>query len=87
MSRPCPKDPRFPRFEDYELTWFQESDGSWWCHAVGTTEMARQVSLQTGVGESKEDAARWLKRSYIQARDGYEAAQEFLSIGGPPPGA
>jgi len=79
-SRPCPKDPRFPKLEDYELAFMQESDGTWWCYATGTTEAARQVELQSGCGLSREDAEKWVKYSYILARDGYEAARAVLPI-------
>lgn len=80
QSRPCPKDPRFPRLEDYELTFLQEGDGTWCCYATGKTEEARKVELQSGCGSSREDAEKWVKYSYIMARDGYEAARAFLPI-------
>jgi transcriptional regulator with XRE-family HTH domain len=79
-NRPCPKDPSFPKFEDYELTFQQEGDGSWWCFARGTMEEARQVELQSGCGLTREDAERMVKRSYILARDGYDAAKAFMPI-------
>lgn len=82
MSRPCPEESRFPGFEDYELVSFQEADGGWWCEATGKTQSAREVSLQTGHGRSKEEAMKWVERSYIQDRYGYEAAEVFLPIGG-----
>jgi len=76
-SRPCPTDPRFPKFEDYELLFQEERNGVWYCHAIGQTEMARRVSLQTGSGRSKEHAEMWMRRSYVSARDGYEAAEAY----------
>jgi len=78
-SRPCPTESRFPKFEDYELL-FREEDGRWWCDALGRTEAARQVPLQTGTGRSQEEAEKWVKHSYIWAHDGYEAAQAFLRL-------
>jgi transcriptional regulator with XRE-family HTH domain len=78
-SRPCPADPRFPKFEDYELIFTWEVD-RWWCHAIGRTEAARQVDLRTGCGTSQEEAKKWVNRNYIEARDGYAAAQAFLPL-------
>jgi hypothetical protein len=78
-GRPCPKDPRFPTFEDYDLTFREEADGRWSCFALGRTRFARQVSLDLGRGRTKMDAELWVKRSYIRARDGYAAAEKFLN--------
>jgi transcriptional regulator with XRE-family HTH domain len=78
-SRPCPLEPRFPKFEDYELLFKQEGN-RWWCHPIGQTEAARQVPLQIGCGTTQEEAEKWVKRSFICARDGYQAAQAFLPL-------
>lgn len=78
QQRPCTKDPRFPKFDDYELHFSQESDGSWWCYAIGKTEAASQVHLQNGMGSTREEAKKWVERSFIQGRDGYDAANRFL---------
>jgi transcriptional regulator with XRE-family HTH domain len=78
-SRPCPRDPRFPRFEDYELSYFAEED-TWWCIAHGRTREARLVSLQHGHGSTREVAARWVQRSYISARDGHTAAEQAFPM-------
>jgi transcriptional regulator with XRE-family HTH domain len=77
--RPCPKDPRFPAFEDYALRFEQDAD-RWLCYPMGTTEAARAVTLEQGYGDTKEESERWVRRSYIAVRDGYEAAQAFLRI-------
>lgn len=77
-SRPCPQDPRFPMFEEYELHFSQESDGSWCCETIGKTEAASQVDLQNGMGSTREEARKWVERSYVQKRFGYDAANEFL---------
>jgi len=79
-SRPCPKESRFPKIEDYEFVFKEEGDRGWWCYPLGRTEAARQVSLQTRHGKSKEAAKKWVMRSYIEARDGYKAAQAFLPL-------
>lgn len=74
-SRPCPKHPAFPRWEDYELQFFEEPGGQWSCVAVGLTDAARTVELGSGTGATREEAEWWVRRSYIQARDGSEAAE------------
>ena len=66
-ERPCPSDPRFPRFEDYELQFHQnpsEINYSWLCLTLPKTDMARRLSLQPGYGRSKADAERQLRDRY-----------------------
>jgi transcriptional regulator with XRE-family HTH domain len=82
IERPCPKDSRFPKFEDYELIPFCE-DTRHYCQAQGKTAFARQVSLQTGFGDTPEEATAWVKYFYISVRDGFQAAQAFLPRPGP----
>jgi hypothetical protein len=77
IERPCPKDSRFPKFEDYELIPFCEGT-QYYCQAQGKTEFARQVTLQMGFGDTAEDAMEYVKYFYLVARDGYDAAQAFL---------
>jgi transcriptional regulator with XRE-family HTH domain len=66
--RPCPSDPRFPKFEEYELVFGKESDGTWWCHPVGRTPGARAVLLEVGRGRSDEEAGLAVARSYETTR-------------------
>ncbi len=59
VERPCPLDPRFPKFEDYELMLLEESGEPrfrWRCLALGKTDMARLVDLAPGYGETREEA-------------------------------
>jgi hypothetical protein len=79
QDRPCPKDPRFPTFEHYSLHFEQDGD-RWLCHAMGMTTEARTVGLAQGFGATKEEAEQWVRRSYIAARDGGDAAQEFFRV-------
>jgi len=78
-ERPCPTDSRFPRFEDYELTFRQERDGRWFCYPQPTTRYARQVMLPPGSGHSREEAEMWVQRAYIRERSGYDAAEEYVN--------
>lgn len=79
QDRPCPKDPRFPTFEDYSLH-FEPDGDRWLCYALGLTTEARAVGLTQGLGATKEEAERWVRRSYIEAREGGDAAQSFFRI-------
>jgi hypothetical protein len=67
IQNPCPTDPRFPAFGEFELR-FQEVKGDtlweWSCFAVGKTRMARMLSLTRGLGRTKEEAAARVKESY-----------------------
>lgn len=81
--RPCPKDPSFPRLDDYALEFVEHDDGSFTCFARGNTPSARAVDLRHGHGPSREAAERWVKRAFIEARDGHsaaEAAYPFFTI-------
>ncbi len=75
--RPCPNEPRFPSFEDYDLVFLEGSD-RWSCQAIARTSAASEVPLGSGRGDTREEAARVVQRSYILARDGYEAAKDFM---------
>ncbi len=66
-ERPCPSDPKFPRFEEYGLEFHHDSSGTqglWLCFARPMTDMARRVSLQPGYARTKEDAVRCLREHY-----------------------
>lgn len=75
--RPCPKDPRFPEFEEYELMTYQEGE-LFYSGARGRSDMARAVELGQGFGRTPESAEKWVKRSYVAARYGSDAAERFL---------
>jgi len=71
MERPCPKDPRFPRFDDYELQFREipsEKHSRWQCYAMAKTEMARRLSLQPGYGRTREEAEKALQDAYSRYR-------------------
>jgi hypothetical protein len=67
VQSPCPADPKFPRFEDYDLHFSElKTDPLWnWrCVALGKTPMARLLSLTPGLGRTQEEAAAHVKESY-----------------------
>jgi hypothetical protein len=64
---PCPCDPKFPRFEDYELCFMELTTDPLWkwsCVAFGKTRMAKLLSLTNGLGKTQEEAAARVKESY-----------------------
>ena len=71
--QPCPSDPRFPKFEDFDLHFHQERDGRWFCQAIGKTEISRTILLNAGCGKSKEDAEELVRYDYINIRYRYDA--------------
>jgi hypothetical protein len=67
IERPCPADPCFPRWEEYELTFHHTPDEphwKWQCYARGSTDMARRLSLSAGLGRTKDEAERNLREDY-----------------------
>jgi transcriptional regulator with XRE-family HTH domain len=76
-DRPCPQDPRFPAFEDYEIRTIQSGD-RYYSNASGRTEMARAVLLPSASGSTPESAERWLKRGYIRLRFGEDEAEKHV---------
>lgn len=64
VERPCPADPRFPKFEEFELEFFEAARGGWHCFAKPITPMARLLSLTHGHGTTREDAARAVRDDY-----------------------
>ena len=66
-ERPCPKDPLFPKFEDYDLR-FQEFPNEpflkWQCYAMGKTDMARRLQLPFGYGQTREKAEKSVREAY-----------------------
>jgi hypothetical protein len=67
IQTPCPADPNFPRFEDFELR-FTELAGDpvwkWSCVAIGKTRMAKNLQLTHGLGRTQDEAVRHVKESY-----------------------
>jgi hypothetical protein len=67
VERPCPSDPRFPRFEDYALESHpssSEPNPGWLCLAIPKTDMARRLPLGHGVGRTKEEAEGAVREKY-----------------------
>jgi len=67
IEQPCPSDPDFPRFDDYELHFIhmpEETTLKWQCFAVGKTNMAKRLGLGIGLGETQDEARKQIIESY-----------------------
>lgn len=67
LDRPCPADPRFPKFEDYELKLFHKPGNSpleWMCFASPKTSMAQHLSLSGAWGRTEEEAKTKVAEEY-----------------------
>jgi hypothetical protein len=67
VEHPCPSDPKFPHFEDYELEFHPtqaDPENPWFCIAVPKTEMARRLHLDFGCGRTKEEAEQKVRAKY-----------------------
>ncbi len=73
-ERPCPKDPRFPRIEDYEFRITEkgpeETYWRWKCQAYPKTDMSRRLPLTTGYGRTREEAETRVRDAYFRYRGG-----------------
>jgi len=67
-ERPCPKDPRFPSFADYDLQIREmgkkETHWRWQCYPQPKTDMARRLHLPTGYGRTREEAEKYVRDAY-----------------------
>ncbi len=55
QTHPCPKDPRFPKLDEFELKTVKQGD-EWLCYALGKTPYAKQLSLLRAPGKTEEQA-------------------------------
>lgn len=67
VGRPCPSDPAFPQFEDFELKFLTDADRSITCFASPRTVMARKLGLSPASGATKEQAADRMRSNYLYA--------------------
>lgn len=68
IQYPCPSDPKFPKFEEYDLVFDSVSgnpQGKWSCSARPKTMMARKVQLRAGYGKTKKEAKRKVEADYL----------------------
>ena len=70
LERPCPSDPCFPAFEDYEISFeaMSQDEPYWLCYARGKTPIARLVSLSPQGGKTKDEARKAVHENYQRIR-------------------
>jgi hypothetical protein len=71
IERPCPSDPNFPNFADYELHFSSSPKEGWHCYALGKTNMARRLFLQPGYGRTREEAEQRIRENYERCAKRY----------------
>jgi predicted RNA-binding Zn-ribbon protein involved in translation (DUF1610 family) len=64
LRHPCPSDPRYPAFTDYELRTHEIEPGHWIAHALGVSAFAKRVSIREGWGSTPDRAIAEIKRNY-----------------------
>lgn len=65
---PCPKDPKFPTWEDYDVVCERTDDNPpqrLQCFAWPQTDMAKKVSLEISYGRTEEDAREKLRTTLL----------------------
>lgn len=73
-ERPCPSDPDFPKWDEYELQYqhsANEPHFKWQCYALPKTSMARRLSLPMGLGRTKEEAEIFVREHYAKCARRY----------------
>jgi hypothetical protein len=80
VDRPCPHDPQFPRFEDFEIVILSKplrgAEG-FTAMAKPKTDMARKLRLDTGSGSTEEEARGRLRAHYLYAAGKITNAEWF----------
>jgi hypothetical protein len=75
LQSPCPRDPLFPKFEDYDMKLIEHpSEWSWkWsCIAVGKTRMAKLRDLgANNYGTTRDEAIQRARESYVRCAKGW----------------
>jgi len=67
VERLCPADPRFPKFDEYELRYYNNPDEPYWqwtCFADARTDMARLFELSPTHERTKEEAEIKMRENY-----------------------
>ena len=68
--RPCPSDPDFPAFGDYDILCVEKTEAGslfrWTCDALPKTKMARLLHLPSAYGRTENEARRELSAQYEQ---------------------
>lgn len=63
----CPSDPKLPKFDEYELKFYNdptETHWQWACFAIGKTNMARLFKLNSTLGQTREESETKMRENY-----------------------
>lgn len=85
VDRPCPHDPQFPQFEDYEIVILPKplhGDEGFTAMARPKTEMAGKLRIDAGSGSTEEEARSRLQAHYLYAAGKITNAQWFKATAG-----
>ncbi|RUW90241.1 toll/interleukin-1 receptor domain-containing protein [Mesorhizobium sp. M7A.F.Ca.US.010.02.1.1] len=85
VDRPCPQDPRFPKFDDYEVVILSKQlSGAEGVTAMARpkTDMARKLRLNAGVGATEQEARARLLAQYRYAAGEISNAEWFKATVG-----
>jgi hypothetical protein len=63
QQHPCPKDPKFPKLDEFELKTVQRGD-EWMCYAIGKTPYAKQLNSLSAPGRTEDEARRRVIAQY-----------------------
>lgn len=72
IERLCALDPRFPKFDEYELRFYNSPDepnSLWLCCANGKTKMAQLFDLPPRNGRTREEAEAGVRKVYESYAD------------------
>jgi Domain of unknown function (DUF4365) len=75
VNHPCPSDPKFPTFSDYELEFHpipSDPENPWFCIANPKTDMARTLHLHAS-GRTKEEAEQKVRAGYERNASKYKS--------------
>lgn len=85
IDRPCPHDPQFPQFEDYEIVILPKplaGDKEFTAMARPKTDMAERLRINAGSGSTEEQARTRLKAHYLYAAGKITNAEWFKTTAG-----
>lgn len=85
VDRPCPHDPAFPKFDDYEVAVLPRQlsgNEGFTVRAMPLTDMARKVQVDAASACTEEEARRKLKSNYLRAAGKISNAEWFKAAMG-----
>ena len=62
--RMCPRDPRFPGLDEYDLKYYEHTRGLWQCTALPKTTHARQHRFGPVKGRTKDETTKFITEEY-----------------------